>query len=259
MKRIFFFIFSVSHILCFSQHVFQFEGSFQGENVFIQNPYSDSAKAFCTQFITVNSIRINDSLNRSAYEIRLDTMNLNVGDPVVVTIYRYSDCAPKIISKIINPVPTFEIKAITIDSTGVLKWSAEKENGKFVYYIEQFIWNKWITAGEVSGLGGVGLNQYTFITLLHSGINKFRVKQVSPSGKNYFSRIVQIDTKRMAAGLASYNFGKIIDFGFTTRYELYDSFGNLVKAGVGDKIITDNLKKGAYYLNYDNIQTQVYK
>lgn len=259
MKLLFFIAFCIINILCSSQHVFQFEGNYQGENVYIQNPYSDSAGGFCTQYITVNSLIIKDSLNCSAYEIRLDTMNLNSGDPVVVTIYRNSDCMPKIISKIINPVPTFEIITIHIDSTGVLKWSTENENGKFTYLVEQYVWNKWIKAGEVNGLGGTGLNQYTFITMLHSGINKFRVKQTGPTGKSNFSRIVQIDTKRQALGLNSYKFGKSIEFGYKTRYELYDAYGKLQREGTGTNINTEDLKKGAYYLNYDNIQIQVYK
>ena len=32
----------------------------------------------------------------------------------------------------------------------------------------------------------------------------------------------------------------------------YDAYGNIVKKGVGSEVDCSNLKKGAYYINYDN-------
>lgn len=37
-----------------------------------------------------------------------------------------------------------------------------------------------------------------------------------------------------------------------TLFEVYDSYGNIVKKGFGEKVDVSNLKKGIYYLNYDN-------
>jgi hypothetical protein len=35
-------------------------------------------------------------------------------------------------------------------------------------------------------------------------------------------------------------------------YEIYDSYGNIVKKGTTKRVEVGNLQKGIYYLNYDN-------
>lgn len=261
MKNFFLLLFCIVNQLNLiaQQRVFQFEGNYQGDNVFIQNPLSDSIGNYCTISILVNETIISTGFDMSAYEIRLDTLKLKIGDPVKVSISHWSDCSPKIINSIINPRPTFEIRKITIDSLGVLKWATEKESGKLMYTIQQFIWNKWITIGEMGGIGKATLNEYEFKTLLHSGINKFRVKQSDGNGKNYLSKTIEIDTKTNSPKLKSNYFNKSIEFGFETRYEIFDAKGNLLKKGFSDKILTEEFKKGNYYLNFDNVQTEVIK
>jgi len=37
-----------------------------------------------------------------------------------------------------------------------------------------------------------------------------------------------------------------------TLFEVYDAYGNIVKRGYGSTIDVANLKKGLYYLSYDN-------
>jgi len=43
-----------------------------------------------------------------------------------------------------------------------------------------------------------------------------------------------------------------IDFTSETMFEIYDSYGNIVKKGFASKVDASNLSKGIYYLNYDN-------
>jgi hypothetical protein len=35
-------------------------------------------------------------------------------------------------------------------------------------------------------------------------------------------------------------------------YEIYDQYGNVVKKGSGNNVNVADLKKGLYYINYDN-------
>ena len=37
-----------------------------------------------------------------------------------------------------------------------------------------------------------------------------------------------------------------------TKYEVYDAYGNIVKKGFASSVNCDNLRKGAYYINFDN-------
>ena len=43
-----------------------------------------------------------------------------------------------------------------------------------------------------------------------------------------------------------------LEFSNETLYEIYDTYGNLVKKGFGKAIDIVNLKKGLYYVNYDS-------
>ncbi|NPA45127.1 MAG: T9SS type A sorting domain-containing protein, partial [Chlorobi bacterium] len=43
-----------------------------------------------------------------------------------------------------------------------------------------------------------------------------------------------------------------IFFSEETRFEIYDYYGKLVKTGYGQEINVEKLKKGTYFLNYDN-------
>ena len=43
-----------------------------------------------------------------------------------------------------------------------------------------------------------------------------------------------------------------MEFTSETLYEIYDTYGNLVKKGFGKNIGVTNLKKGLYYINYDS-------
>lgn len=253
-------VFSLTTLFVQAQKtVFEFEGIYQGDNVFIQNPLSDSTGNYCTISIHVNDILIQTGFEMSAYEIRLDTLKLLIGDKVNVRISHWSDCSPKILTAMINPKPPFEIRKISIDSTGLLKWSTIKENGKLTYTIEQYLWNKWVRVGEVTGKGQPLLNEYESTVILHSGTNKFRVKQQDANGKNYLSKTVEVDSDLKPIKLKSHYFDDQIDFGTITHYQIYDSYGNMVKKGTDKIVDVKNLEKGAYYVDFDNQQTQMVK
>ena len=44
-----------------------------------------------------------------------------------------------------------------------------------------------------------------------------------------------------------------------TKYEIFDSYGVIVKKGTNTVIDCGNLKKGVYYINYDNINDKFIK
>ena len=50
-----------------------------------------------------------------------------------------------------------------------------------------------------------------------------------------------------------------ITFSSKTLFEIFDSFGNIVKKGYGDKVDCGTLKKGLYYLNFDNTNDEFSK
>ena len=86
----------------------------------------------------------------------------------------------------------------------------------------------------------------------HSGENKFRVKQVDYSGKPRYSQASRYISVVSEITFSPKKAKDEVIFTGETLYEVFDNFANIVKKGYGGKIDVTNLKKGIYWLNYDN-------
>ncbi|MDG1476661.1 MAG: hypothetical protein P8Q14_05920 [Vicingaceae bacterium] len=229
------------------------EGHYQGKNLYVQNPFAENGVGFCTFEVTINGEVTTDEVNSSAFEIDFSIRQLKIGDPVIVKIKHKDDCNPKVLNpEVLKPKSTFEIVSMKVSKDGNFDWTSKGETGKLTYIVEQFRWNKWIKVGEVDGNGNAAESNYKFKVTPHSGENKFRVKQVDYSGKPRYS-----SASRYLSTLSEITFSPKkakTDVMFTdqTLFEVYDSYGNIVKKGFGNKVNISNLKKGIYYLNYDN-------
>ncbi len=236
------------------------EGKYQDKNLYVQNGYAGNGVGFCTYEITINGKVSTDEVNSSAFEIDFPAFSIKPGTPVIVEIRHKDDCSPKVLNpEALKPKATFEVVNINIDKNGILNWSTKNEMGSLPYVVEQFRWNKWIPVGEVKGGGSMESNTYTFQTTAHSGENKFRVKQI---GYGDLSKSSDGVTFTSATGQPTYAMSKssdAIDFSADTMYEVFDSYGNVIKRGFGNKLDIANLSKGSYYLCYDNIMTDFNK
>ena len=231
------------------------EGNYQGKNLYIQNPYAGSNVGFCTFELTVNEQTSTDEINTSAFEVDFTAFQLKFGDKVVVKIKHKDDCKPKVLNpEVLKPRSTFEIVpgSMKVDKEGNLSWSTVKETSKMLFIVEQFKWNKWIKCGDMMGKGTVQENVYSIKVSPHSGENKFRVKQIDFSEKPNISEPLKYRAVLPEVSYDKTKTDKQITFSSATSFELYDSFGNIVKKGTDAKIDVSTLKKGTYYLNYDN-------
>jgi len=233
------------------------EGIFQGENIFIMNPFASSGVGFCVYEVTVNGKITTDETNSSAFEIDLSVYHFKIGDPLVIIIKHKEGCVPKVLNpEVIKPKSTFEIESITVDKTGTLKWTTTNERGALQFVVEQFRWEKWIKVGTVNGVGTPGKNSYSIQVETHTGVNKFRVKQVDFSKKARYSTEAIF---RNLAGPVTFEPGdgkkatNELIFSSETTYEIYDFYGKQVLKGKGTKVNILKLEKGQYFLNYDNV------
>lgn len=231
------------------------EGNYQGKNLFVKNAFSGTGVGFCVFEVTVNGSVTTDEWNSSAFEIDLSILDLDLGDQIVVVIKHKDDCpTPKVLNPdVLNPKSTYKTQSISVSNAGMLSWSTTDESGLLTYVVEQYRWNKWIYVGEVDGAGRTGkTNAYTFQVTPHSGENKFRVKQVDYTGIPRYSPTAEFTSTLAAVSGATPKVENSISFSAETMYEVYDIHGNIVKKGYSNKIDATNLKKGIYYLNYDN-------
>lgn len=252
----------------YSQSMILLEGTYQGKNVYVQNPFASSGVGFCVYEVRVNDQVTTDEIGSSAFEIDLRNFNLKVGDPLTIKIFHKDDCKPKVLNpEVLKPKSTFVTSSITINcGDEMLKWTTTGEQGKLTYIVEQYRWNKWVKVGEVDGLGTPGPNNYTFKVVTHSGENQFRVKQVDYSGQARTSPVAKCTSTKPAIKFYPVKAKTTISFvsgdpekPTETLWEIYDQYGNIVKKGFGSSIDVTGLAKGGYFLNYDNSVGEFFK
>lgn len=240
----------------FSENTIELEGIYQGENLFVMNPFSSTGVGFCIYEVTVNGEVTTDEINSSAFEIDLSILDLNQGDLVKIVIKHKEGCTPKILNpEVLNPRSTFITESISIAKDGTLKWTTTGERGVLTYIVEQYKWNKWIKIGTVEGKGTSTLNSYTYQVSFTSGENKFRVKQIDYTKKARYS-----DEATFSSLLEEVTFlpgdgkkaAEKITFSSSTSYEIYDYYGRLKLKGEGINVDIKSLENGSYFLNYDN-------
>lgn len=261
-----FFIVLISSLITFlSFGSLSIEGTYQGKNLYVQNPMDDEGFGYCATKVTVNGDIMPGGTNTGAFEIDFSIFNIAIGEPVFIVIEHNDGCKPKILNpEVLLPRSTFNVVNIDVTPAGKLTWSTTDEQGKLPYVIEQYRWNKWVTVGEVQGKGTPGKNSYEFQITPHSGENTVRVVQVDHSGTKRTSKEVKFTSTLPAVVKSPAKVKDIINFtadgkAVETRYEIYDAYGNIVKKGVGSSVNCENLLRGVYYINFDNVNEKFIK
>lgn len=242
----------------FSQAALSISGTYQGKNLYIQNPENEDGYGYCVSKVTVNGDVMPGGTGSSAFEIDFSSFNIGIGEPLFIVIEHNENCKPKILNpEVLLPRSTFNVTNIAVSSTGKLVWSTTDEKGKLPFFIEQYRWNKWVQVGEVPGNGTSGKNDYEFQVVPHSGENTIRVVQVDHSTEKRSSSEVKFKSSVPAIQKNPVIVKTVINFTANgkpveTKYEIFDAYGNIVKKGAGTSVDCENLLKGAYYINFDN-------
>ncbi len=228
------------------------KGTFQGENLYVKNPFAPSGVGYCIYEVTVNGMTTTDEINSSAFEIDLSVYGFKKGEELTVAIKYKEGCKPKVLNpEVLNAVATFEIKDLKVEGDKIY-WSTVNESGPLPFVIEQYRWNKWVKVGEVKGTGKQILNNYSASVRLNSGENKFRIKQLDYRKKPRYSEEISLVSNKPEVTFSPTRVIDVITFSAPTMYEIYDAYGGIVFKGYGDTIKVAGLTKGKYYINYDN-------
>ena len=252
MKKVLFISAFVLMHLQFQAGVIVIEGSYQGKNLYVQNPFAGSGVGFCVTEVQVNDQLTTDEIQSSAFEIDFEPFQFKAGDKVVVKIKYKDDCKPKIVNEDdLKSKSTFETVGIKVDENG-LKWSTTNESGAVTFNIEEYRWNRWMKVGEVSGKGLTSKTDYSFKIKLHSGIHKYRVNQTIEGSKPRYSPVAEFKSNLPEVSFYPIKVTKDINFSVETQFEIYDEYGTMIKSGQGLSVDVGMLTKGIYYLNFDS-------
>ncbi len=224
-------------------------GVYRGANLYVQNPTGGSGIGFC-----IDSVWINDSLFKyeqsSAFELPFDKIGLKDGDSVTIRINHWQDCLPKLITAGTDFRWT-EIQESSIVNGREIRWTTRGDVLMRCYSVQQYRWNKWIPVKDTCGASksfSVQLKRSD----KHSGMNKYRVvmRDLLAGTRDYSNPL------HYQSGMDSVSYelnGNTVVFSDSTRFEVFDTHGNVVDRGVSDKI---NLREyngyDGYFLNFDN-------
>jgi len=246
--------FQLTGITVFSQQVpLTLSGTYQERPVFVKNPYRSEKVGFCVSKVTVNGNVTTDEINSSSFEIDLSLYSFVIGDPVEIIIYHDKNCKPKVINpEALTPKSTYTVGEIAVDGDQNLVWTTTGEKGKLDFVVEQYKWGEWVEVGRVMGEGKESQQRYKFKIVPHSGENKYRVSQKDYTGKVRPSKEVIYRSDKEKVTFYPKKVRKDIVFSNETSYKILDRFGNTVVKGRSAKIDCTDLKKGFYYLSFDN-------
>jgi hypothetical protein len=234
--------------------VITLEGTYQGKNIYVTNPFASGGVGFCISEVLVNEKPTLDEINSSSFEIDLSVLKLSIGEKVVIKLNHKDDCKPRIVNpEDLKVKSTFEIVAgsAKVNKDGTFSWTTKGETGKLPFTVEQYRWNKWVKVDEVEGKGRLEGAFYSIKYQAHSGENKIRIKQVDVSGPRY-SPEVKYRSTSPEVKIKNDKVDKLLEFTDDTKYEVFDMFGTVILKGYGSDVETENLKKGQYYINFDN-------
>lgn len=257
-----FFLIALLSIFCLqaSAGVIVVEGKYQLRNLFVLNGQSPTGVGFCVFEVTVNGDITTDEVNSDAFEVDLSQYGFELGDEIEVRIKHKDGCEPRVLNpEALEPMPTFDIKEISVSNDGLLEWSTINEQGALPFVVQQFKWNKWVNLGEVEGMGTSNENNYQFKLVPVSGENKVRVIQKSFKGKVRTSEVVAFTSPKSEVTYAYDKKRDQITFSDETAFEIYNRYGQIAKRGYGKSVSVSNLRNSTYYLTYDSSMDEFVK
>ena len=239
----------------FADKEMRVDGVFQGVNLYIMNPFATSGVGFCITKITVNGKAAIDDTNRSSIELNLSVYHLVKGDKISIVITHKEGCTPKVLNgDALKPKSSFNLVSSKFDKTGMFTFLTQGESGSLEFAIEQFKWKKWVKVGQVIGKGTAGTNTYNVKVPLHSGINKFRIKQVDCTKKPRYSMEVTFNNPISEVTFSPGNNGQTtgkITFSRATNFEIFDFYGKRLDNGFSTTVDVSRYPNGTYFINYD--------
>lgn len=164
-------------------------GKYQGQNVYVQNPFTVDKNKYCTEGVYVNSKLILDNPTVSAFEIDLSYLPLNT--PVVIKIVFKENCSPQVVNpQVIEVNDAFRFLASWIEAA-TINWITENEPASSHYFIERLEEQEWVEVAETPAKGEPINNFYKLTVPLTENVNIYRIKLIQPEGIELYSEEIK--------------------------------------------------------------------
>lgn len=231
------------------------KGVYQGKDLYILNPMLDEGVEYCAYEVLINDSKFQDVINSSAFRISLDFAGLQFGQEYEVKIMHHENCTPKLVNpEVLKPLCTYSIISNNMGYDNILKFSTDKESGQLTFYVEEYRWGKWLEIGRIPGEGGPGTRSYSQKVYPYNGENRYRVYQIDHLNRKFYSDefIFNIEKEPIVITSKLTKVAKEITLSSYTYYVVINEFGEELISGIGDVVDVSSLKKGEYFLNFEN-------
>ncbi len=231
------------------------KGIYQGKDLYIINPMLDIGEEYCAYEVIINEEPFNDVINSSAFRITLEYVGLQFGQEYQIVIKHHEDCAPKLVNpEVLKPLSTYELVNYELGYNNILKFNTTHESGKLNFHVEEFRWNKWIKIGEIPGEGGPEDRSYSQKVYPYNGENRYRVYQVDHLNRTFYSDeiVIEVEKEEITVTTPLKKIKKEIVFSGETYFAVINEYGEELISGNGIVVDVSNLKKGEYFLNFEN-------
>lgn len=231
------------------------DGLCSGGNLYVLNP--SAGDGFSVQSVTLNGKEYPFTHNSNAFEISLADHNPN--DYVIVQISYLKGTEPKVVNaEILVKESEFSLPSFIYNKkTKLIAWDIKEMDKTCSYRLEQFLYGKWIMVKDLGTPDDMISD--TYLPVLLTGMNLFRIKQVDASKKELSSPVVKLKSPNRKVLLVADKVKDFIEFTAVTHYELYDANGFFIKRGTAQKVNVADLKKGNYWINFDGKEAFITK
>lgn len=235
------------------------EGTFSGQNLYFRNP-SLSANEYCIKKVLVNNKPGRVEVHSEAFEVDFSLLGIEPGEKVSVKIFYGNNCKPELINPdAFKPSSDFKFIYIEGNKNNRLIWKIAGKPGSGPFEIEQYRWRRWIKSGELDVTETEKPGEYELEITPTSGMNKFRVKMTDDKGIEVYSNETKFRSSKKEVNIVEHKVKDKIDFTDYTIFEILDKNGNYITDGEGRSADVSKLKKGEYWINYDNKADIFYK
>lgn len=227
-------------------------GTYQGENLYVRNPYLIEKKVHCTQAVYVNGTLSVSDIKKSAFEI--DLSHLGEGVPVEVRIEHMRGCQPRVVNpQAIQGKRALQFSACAVDSLNMV-WQVSGETGPTTYFVERNVRGQWTTVSSpVITREPQTQADYELEVKHATGRNRYRVKAYTDGGEEFFSEEVEFMNGEPAV---EWSFDALpqgrITLSRKAFYQVLDPYGDVMIEGEQTDIDVGKLEAGTYFLQVDD-------
>jgi hypothetical protein len=226
-------------------------GVYQGNNIFVQNPYNPKSGVFCTTQVFVNDRLLLENPKASAFQVDLTYLKIN--ELVVIRILFHEGCSPKVVNPhVLQGAKGFQFLYTQADENAIT-WMSQGERPGGMFVLERQLTDfEWEVLSETPGKGAGNAHLYSLRATHIDGENRYRLHYEAPEQEDNFSVEFAFTLTEYPITFSPSMVTNKITLSQEADYKITDFNGQVVMEGRAREIFVNALRPGQYYLVVQN-------